>query len=199
MLTVAGSRVSSSSSDDEDDEQGAGGEAVGGKSGQKRPVKRHGKGRWTPPEKPSFWQALPVSFLLPKKLRGKTEEEEKKKEEAKRQSMLAEQEEEEHGPGLCQTCWEDSKHAREEVEYVCAHCDTIYCPYCQLEKKEAKPIGALLCERCFVVWQTSRTLLDRHPAKHRAVTAPFPAPIKDVREGAAIKAKEGAAKGRVNK
>eukprot|EP00961_Rhodomonas_salina_P210353 2840207-Rhodomonas_salina.1 len=37
MLTVAGSRVSSSSSDDEDDEQGAGGEAVGGKSGQKRP------------------------------------------------------------------------------------------------------------------------------------------------------------------
>eukprot|EP00961_Rhodomonas_salina_P214945 2903004-Rhodomonas_salina.1 len=31
---------------------------------------------------------------------------------------------------------------------------------------------------------------------HRAVTAPFPAPIKDVREGAAIKAKEGAAKGR---
>ncbi len=37
------------------------------------------------------------------------------------------------GAGYCESCYVESRRQRKEVEYVCAHCDTIYCPYCQLE------------------------------------------------------------------
>ena len=87
-----------------------------------------------------------------------------KEEAAEEEAATAEVGEEAEVAGDCKRCGNG--------EYLCAHCDTILCPHCQMDSHEALAIGAILCARCHLVWSKTRV-----PPELDAPGPAFPAPL----------------------
>jgi hypothetical protein len=85
--------------------------------------------------------------------------------------------------GVCASCG--------GLEFLCAHCDYVRCPDCELAMWEVRHLGALVCDRCYVWYALQREPWQPPPPPPHLAPA---VPSASTLAGAALKKMSGGSK-----